>query len=71
MSGKNAFKVEGIVIEVMTNRTCWVELSNGHRVRGFAVGPAKMKFAALAAGDRVWLQLSAYDMSTGRVILES
>ena len=71
MSGENAFKVEGVVIEVMPNRTCWVELSNGHRVRMFATGKARSKFAGLARGDRVRMQMSPYDLSQGRLILET
>ena len=71
MPGENAFKVEGIVVEVMPNRTCWVELANGHRVRAFATGKARAKFATVAAGDRVRLQLSPYDLSAGRFILET
>jgi translation initiation factor IF-1 len=71
MSGENAFKVEGVVIEVMPNRTCWVELPNGHRVRMFATGKARLKFAGLAPGDRVRMQMSPYDLSQGRLILEA
>jgi len=71
MSGENAFKVEGLVTEVMPNRTCWVKLANGHRVRGFATGKAKPWVSRLKAGDRVRLQMSPYDLSQGRLILES
>ena len=71
MSGENAFKVEGIVTEVMPNGTCWVTLANGHRVRGFATGKGKTRMAGLKAGDRVRLQLSPYDLSQGRLILEN
>jgi translation initiation factor IF-1 len=71
MPGENAFKVEGIVTEVMPNRTCWVELANGHRVRGFATGKGKARVPSLKAGDRVRLQMSPYDLSQGRLILEN
>lgn len=71
MPGENAFKVEGVVMEVMPNQTCWVKLANGHRVRGFAVGKGKPKMAGLAPGDRVRLQISPYDLSQGRLIFES
>jgi translation initiation factor IF-1 len=71
MPGENAFKVEGVVVEVMPNRTCWVELANGHRVRMFATRKARAALAALSAGDRVRMQMSPYDLSEGRLILES
>jgi translation initiation factor IF-1 len=46
-----------------------VELSNGHKVLAYATGKAKEKFAA-KAGDRVKLQMSPYDLSEGRIIVE-
>ena len=71
MFEENAFKVEGVVVEALPNRTCWVELSNGHRVRMFATGKARAKLAALVAGDKVRMQISPYDLSAGRLILET
>jgi translation initiation factor IF-1 len=71
MFEENAFKVEGVVVEVNANRTCWVELANGHRVRAYATGRARAKMAELAAGDRVRLQMAPYDLSEGRLILET
>ena len=71
MARENAIKVEGVVIEVMPNRTCWVKLANGHRLRGYATGKGKAKVTGLAVGDRVRLQLSPYDLSEGRLLLET
>jgi translation initiation factor IF-1 len=71
MSGENAFQVEGIVTEVVPNGTCWVKLANGHRVQGFATGKGKTRMSGLKAGDRIRLQMSPYDLSQGRLILES
>jgi translation initiation factor IF-1 len=71
MSGENAFQVEGVVVEVMPNRTCWVELANGHRVRMFSTRKDRVQFAALVVGKRVRLQVSPYDLSEGRYILET
>jgi translation initiation factor IF-1 len=68
MSGEAAFKVEGIVIEVLPNKTYRVELSNGHRVVGFVAGRVRMNFVRFALGDRVKLQVSPYDLSEGRIV---
>ncbi len=71
MAGENAFQVEGVIVEALPNKTYRVELSNGHRVLGFVAGRAKRSFAGLAPGARVKLQMSPYDLSEGRVILET
>ena len=69
MAGESAFKVEGVVVETMPKGLYRVELSNGHKVLAYATGKAKADFAA-KAGDRVKLQMSPYDLSEGRIIVE-
>ena len=71
MAGNEAFQVEGRVIEARPNRTFWVELANGHRLTAFVAGRAKQRFAGLAPGDRVKLQLTPYDLSVGRILVET
>ena len=71
MAGNEAFQVEGRVIEARPNRTFWVELGNGHRLTAFVAGRAKQRFAGLAPGDRVKLQLTPYDLSVGRILVET
>jgi len=69
MAGEGAFQVEGVVVEVLPNRTFRVELPNGHQLLAYATGKAKAAFAA-QAGDRVTLQLSPFDLSEGRIMVE-
>jgi len=71
MARENCFEVEGLVIEALPNRTYRVGLVNGHEVRAFVAGKARMTFAPLASGDKVTLELSPYDLSEGRIILET
>jgi translation initiation factor IF-1 len=71
MAGEGAFKVEGLVIEALPNETYRVELSNGHKVLAFVAGRAREKFAGLQPGDKVKLQMSPYDLSEGRIIVET
>jgi translation initiation factor IF-1 len=71
MPGKEAFVVEGVVIEARPNRTFWVELANGHRLLAFVAGRAKQRFAGLVPGDKVKLQLAPYDLSVGRIMVET
>jgi translation initiation factor IF-1 len=70
MAGEDAIKVEGAIVEVLPNGTCRVQLSNGHRVLAYVAGKARLSFARLAPGDRVLLEMSPYDLSVGRIIVE-
>ena len=70
MRGENAFRVEGRVIEVLSDRTWRMELANGHRLLGFAAGRTNKDFAGLKPGDKVQLQLTPFDLSTGRLLME-
>lgn len=70
MRGKDAFRVEGRVIEVLSDRTWRVELANGHRLLGFAPGRTRENFSGLKPGDEVKLQLTPFDLSTGRLLVE-
>ena len=71
MHGTDAFQVEGVVIEARPNRTYRVELANGHRLLAFVAGRAKKTFAGLAVRDKVKLQLTPYDLTTGRILVET
>jgi translation initiation factor IF-1 len=70
MAGESAFKVEGVVIAVLPKQLFRVRLANGHEVLAYAVGKAKRSFAA-EPGDRVRLQMSPYDLSEGRIVVET
>jgi translation initiation factor IF-1 len=57
-------------VEVLPNHRYRVELSNGHRLLAFVAGQARLRFAGLAPGDKVRLELSPYDLSAGRIVVE-
>ena len=71
MPGDDAFKVEGRVIETCLNGTFRVELKNGHRLTAFIAGKANKNLAGLKAGSSVKLQLTPYDLSVGRILVET
>jgi len=64
----DAIKVEGLVVEVLSDRTYRVELANGHRLLGFIPGKARAGVVRLVPGDKVDLALSPYDLSEGRIV---
>jgi len=59
------------VREALPNGTYRVELANGHRLLAFVAGRARQNFAGLASGDKVKLQLTPYDLSQGRILIET
>lgn len=67
---EDAFRVEGRVTEALPNGTFHVELANGHRLLAFASGRTKQEFTGVQPGDRVKLQLTPFDLSTGRLLVE-
>ena len=71
MPGNEVFQVEGRVMETLANGTYRVELSNGHRLMAFVPGQAKRSLARLQSGDKVKLQLTPYDLSSGRILTET
>jgi len=68
---EEAFRVEGRVIEALPNGTFRAELANGHRLTAFVTGRTKKDFAGLQPGDKVKLQLTPYDLSVGRIVVET
>jgi translation initiation factor IF-1 len=69
--GEDAFRVEGRVMEALPNGTFLAELANGHRLTAFVDGRDRKIFAGLRAGDAVRLQLTPYDLSAGRILVEA
>jgi len=71
MPGIEAFQIEGWVRDALVNGTYRVELANGHRLTAFVAGRVKRNFAGLKPGDKVQLQLTPYDLSVGRILVET
>ena len=70
MARENALEAEGAIVEVLSNRTYRVQLANGHRLMAFVAGKARLGVARLGPGEKVRLELSPYDLSVGRIIVE-
>ncbi len=66
-----AFRVTARVMETLANGTFTAELKNGHRLTAFVAGRDRKIFAGLKAGDAVKLQLTPYDLSVGRILVET
>jgi translation initiation factor IF-1 len=69
--GEDAFRVEARIMEALPNGTFLAELANGHRLTAFVDGRDRKIFAGLNAGDVARLQLTPYDLSVGRILVET
>ena len=71
MPREGAIEAEGAIVDVLPNRTYRVQLANGHRLLAFVAGKARLGFARPALGEKVRLELSPYDLSVGRIVLNT
>lgn len=67
MGKQDVIEVEGKVVEALPNAMFRVELENGHKVLAHVSGKVRMNFIKILPGDRVTVELSAYDLSRGRI----
>jgi translation initiation factor IF-1 len=65
---EDAIKVEGRVTEVLSNTLFRVTLANGHCVLGHVSRKMRLDVVRIAAGDKVTLEMSPYDLSKGCIV---
>ena len=70
MPGENGIRLEGIVVEILQETLFRVELMNGHRLLGHVSKIRRQEAAGFRPGDRVNLEMSPFDFSKGRIVLE-
>jgi len=68
MPREDAFRVEGVVLEALSDRTCRVALSNGHTLLGFLSRRMREELGPPREGQVLILQVSPYDPSEGRIV---
>jgi len=68
MSKEDAIEVNGTVIKVLPATMYKVKLENGHEVLAHISGKMRKFFIKIAAGDKVTLEISPYDLSKGRIV---
>jgi translation initiation factor IF-1 len=60
--------LEGVVLELLPNATCRVELGSREQVLAHAAGAAARNFVRVRPGDRVRVELSPHDRTRGRIV---
>ncbi len=68
MSKEDAIKTEGIVKDVLPGTMFRVQLPNGAVVLAHISGKMRKHFIRIVPGDKVEVELSAYDLSKARII---
>ena len=67
MSKDSLVEFRGIVTEVLPNSMYKVTLENDHPIIAYSSGKMKQNKIRILAGDRGTVEMSAYDLSKGRV----
>ncbi len=67
MAKEDILKTEGEIVEALPNAMFRVKLETGHVVLAHVSGKMRMHFIKILPGDKVQLDISAYDLSKGRI----
>jgi translation initiation factor IF-1 len=61
-------EMEGEITEALRSGMFRLRLDNGHDMIGYTAGKMKRYRIRMAPGDRVLVELSAYDLDRGRIV---
>ena len=67
MPKEDLIKQDGTITEALSNAMFRVHLENGHEVLATISGKMRMHYIRILPGDRVTVEMSAYDLSRGRI----
>jgi translation initiation factor IF-1 len=67
MSDGKSIEVEGRIVTVLPGTMFRVALSNGHTVLAHISGKLRKNFIKIAAGDKVKMEMSPYDLEKARI----
>lgn len=67
MAKEELIEMNGAVTEVLPDSRYRVTLDNGHQLIAYSGGKMRKHHIRILAGDAVSLELSAYDLSKGRI----
>ncbi len=61
-------ELEGEVVEAFRNGMYKILLDNGHETLGYTAGKMRRYRIKILPGDRIKVELSAYDLGRGRIV---
>ncbi len=67
MSRQDTIEVQGTVIEALHGGQFKVELETGQTIVAYTAGKMRIHYVKIAPGDRVKVEVTAYDLTKGRI----
>ena len=67
MAKEELIEMNGQVVEVLPDSRYRITLDNGHALIAYTGGKMRKHRIRILAGDKVTLEMSAYDLSKGRI----
>lgn len=67
MPKDDVIEIQGTVTETLPNAMFRVRVESGHKILAHISGKMRMHFIRILPGDKVTVQLSAYDLTRGRI----
>ena len=67
MSKLDLIKQDGTITEALSNAMFRVRLENGHEILATISGKMRMNYIRILPGDKVSVEMSAYDLTRGRI----
>jgi len=67
-TGSDKVEMDGEVLEALGNGMYKVGLDNGHQTLGYTAGKMRRYRIRVLPGDRITIELSAYDLGRGRIV---
>ena len=64
---KDVIELEGTIIESMPNAMFRVKLENDHEILAHISGKIRKNFIRILPGDKVKVEMTPYDLTTGRI----
>ncbi len=68
MAKEEKLELEGEVLEALGNGKYRIALDNGHETLGYIAGKMRRFRIRVLPGDRITVELSAYDLSRCRIV---
>lgn len=67
MAKTDLIKLQGVIVDCFPNALFKVKLENGHIVNGIISGKIRKNNINILQGDKVDIEMSAYDLTKGRI----
>ena len=67
MAKQDLIKQDGTITEALSNAMFRVRLENGHEIIATISGKMRMHYIRILPGDKVTVEMSAYDLTRGRI----